>query len=475
MKEAGLTLNGRRLKLLVTIACYGDKNIGLLRRIIGDYQKMSMDVDIVVLSNAPKELGPDVRVVVGLPSKNPWSLPFAHKPVLAENVDKYDLFIYSEDDMAVTERNIQAFLDITPRLDLSEIAGYIRYEVDEAGQWSFPDVHGASRWTPESVHKSGGHIVAEYTNEHAAFYMLTRAQLKKAIASGGFLREPCTGRYDMACTAATDPYTNCGFKKVVSLTAIDDFLIHHLSNRYAGRLGVTMEMFREQIEALKAVENGSLPAATLCSVESRLPQSKWSKSLYEEPDEALLKLVPAGAKTILSVGCGWGAIELKLKERGAQVTGLALDSVIVAGAAKRGIEVIYGTLEQALAGLAGRKFDCVFMTNLLHLVPDPEAVLEKCARLVGPEGTLLVSSPNFKALRVRVKQAMGAPELRNLGNFDRGGIAIFGPRKLSKNLLRSGFRETTVQFPDAASSNGKPSGGILKILMAREWILSARR
>ena len=466
------------MRLLVAIASFGEKNIGLLRKIIGDYRKMPMDVDVVVLSNAPKELGPGVKVVVGLPSKDPWSLPFAHKPVLAENVDKYDLFIYSEDDMAVTERNIQAFLDITPQLDLTEIAGYIRYEVDQAGQWSFPDVHGASRWTPESVHKRGGHVVAEYTNEHAAFYILTQAQLKKCIASGGFLRAPCTGRYDMACTAATDPYINCGFRKVVSITDIDDFLIHHMSNRYAGRLGVTMEMFREQIEALKGIQNGSHAAATLCAVESRLPQSRWSKSLYEEPDENLMKLIPAAAKCILSVGCGCGAIELKLKERGAQVTALALDSVIVAGAAKRGIEIICGTLEQTLAGLGGRRFDCVFMTNLLHLVPNPEAVLEQCARLVGPGGTLLVSSPNFKALRVRIKHALGAPELRNLGNFDQGGIAVFGPRKLAKNLHRAGFGEVTTEFPDDVASNGK-SGGIMggpfKILTAREWILRAKR
>jgi 2-polyprenyl-3-methyl-5-hydroxy-6-metoxy-1,4-benzoquinol methylase len=478
MKENGLELNGRKLRLLVAIASYGDKNIGLLRKIIGDYQKMPMDVDVIVLSNASKELGPGVRVIVGLPSKDPWSLPFAHKPVLAENADKYDLFIYSEDDMAVTERNIQAFLDVTPQLDPSEIAGYIRYEVDQAGHWSFPDVHGASRWTPESVHQRGDHVVAEYTNEHAAFYILTQAQLKRAVASGGFLRAPCTGRYDMACTAATDPYTNCGFRKVVSITAIDDFLIHHLSNRYAGRLGVTMEMFREQIEALKSIQNGSHAAATLCSVESRLPQSRWSKSLYEEPDAALLELIPVGAKTILSVGCGWGAIETRLKDRGAQVAALALDSVIAAGAAKRGIEVIYGTLEQTLTGLGARRFECVFMTNLLHLVPNPEAVLEVCAGLVGPKGTLLVSSPNFKALRVRVKQALGAPELRNLGDFAQGGIAVFGPRKLARNLHRSGFREVTTEFPGDASSNGKSVAGIrgpFKILTAREWILQARR
>ena len=33
---------------------------------------MAMEVDLVVLSDAPKELEAGVRVVVGLPSRNPW-------------------------------------------------------------------------------------------------------------------------------------------------------------------------------------------------------------------------------------------------------------------------------------------------------------------------------------------------------------------------------------------------------------------
>ena len=90
---------GRRPRLLVAIASYGTKNAALLQRVIDQYLAMEFDVDIVVLSNIPRELGPRVRVVVGLPSPDPWSLPFAHKAVLAENVEKYDLFAYSEDDI----------------------------------------------------------------------------------------------------------------------------------------------------------------------------------------------------------------------------------------------------------------------------------------------------------------------------------------------------------------------------------------
>src|SRR5580698_1288337 len=153
MNVTSLSQTGGRPRLLVTIASFGDKNLGFLKKIIQNYRNLPFEVDVVVLSNNPKDLGESVKVVVGLPTEDPWSLPFAHKPVLAENADRYDLFIYTEDDMEVTERNLQAFLDATPHLAPTEIAGFLRYEIDQAGEWSFPDVHGIFRWKPETVER----------------------------------------------------------------------------------------------------------------------------------------------------------------------------------------------------------------------------------------------------------------------------------------------------------------------------------
>ena len=86
-------------RLLVAIASFGEKNLAFLKRIIRNYQDLPMAVEVVVFSDQPKDLGQDVKVMVGLPTENPWSLPFAHKNYFARNIDHYDLFIYSEDDM----------------------------------------------------------------------------------------------------------------------------------------------------------------------------------------------------------------------------------------------------------------------------------------------------------------------------------------------------------------------------------------
>ena len=435
--------NGNKLRLLVTIASFGDKNLGFLKKIIQGYRSMPMEVDVVVLSNAPKDLGEHVKVLVGLPTNDPWSLPFAHKPVLAENADRYDLFIYTEDDMDVTERNLQAFLDATPHLAPTEIAGFLRYEIDKAGEWSFPDVHGIFRWKPETVERRGSYAIAEFSNEHAAFFILTRQQLKQAIASGGFLRSPCKGRYDMACTAATDPYLNCGFRKVICISTLDDFLIHHMSNRYVGQLGPSLAAFKEQVAALLNLRNNGHRAGALCASESRVLHGNWSKHFYEHPNDDLLKLIPPDAKTVLSIGCGWGATEARLQERGAKVTALPLDSIIGAAAALRGIEFISGTLDvQGLAALAGRKFDCVLVTRIFSICfPTRRPLPRLVSRFVGEGGALVSGAGRISTACLFWSGARPASEIiRNCARSTRVA-SVFADRAVSPPASRGrGFK-----------------------------------
>jgi len=311
-----------RLRLLVVIASYGQKNLPFLKQIIQTYQNMTMEVDLIVVSESPKELGSGVKVVVGLPSGNPWSLPFAHKAIFAENVERYDLFVYTEDDIEVAEGQIQAFLRATAAMGPDEIPGYLRYETGQDETKLLTDVHGSFCWKPESARHRGEYTIAEFTNEHAGFYILTQAQLRQAIASGGFLKKPYEGRYGLPETAATDPYTCCGFRKVICISVLEDFLIRHMSNLYVNRHGVPLSRFKKQVQTLIDIGNGTHPVSTLCKVESKMPHLDWSKHYYEAPSEAFLKMVPEDAKQILSIGCGWGATENRLKQRGAEVTAL---------------------------------------------------------------------------------------------------------------------------------------------------------
>ena len=462
-----------RLRLLAVIASYGHRNADLLGQIIQDYQAMAIDVDIVVVSNEPKDLGPNVEVVVGLPSENPWSLPFAHKAVLARNVDRYDLFAYSEDDMSVSEGAIRAFTKASVCLSEDEIAGFLRYEIAPSGAWSLPDVHSGYRWKPQSVRRRGEYTVAEFTNEHAAFYMLTQAQLRRMVAADGFLNPPCEGHYDMLCTAATDPYTRYGLRKVICISAIDEFLIHHRSNRYAGKVGISLGKLTDQIRALMAVADGLQPASTLFPADARWPQSAWAKNFYEQPSNDILEMVPDDARTLLSVGCGWGATEVELQGRQITVTAVPIDSVIGALASERGIDVAYGSFDECVARLEGRVFDCVMITDLLHLLPEPARVLARCARFVRPGGSMVVAGPNFGSLRVFAKRALNRGGYRKLRSFEEGGINAVGPSILTRQLRTSGLQVACIRWPNSPPI--PQLEGRLGRWGAAAWILQARR
>jgi len=145
-----------KLKILVAIANHGTKNLKYLQVLLTEYRHMSFQVDIVVLSNEPKELGPNVEVLVGLPAKNPWSLPFAHKSLFAQRVKDYDLFIYSEDDTLITEKNIRAFLESTRNLSANQLPGFLRYETAPDGSRHISSAHGRFHWQPESVMRAIG-------------------------------------------------------------------------------------------------------------------------------------------------------------------------------------------------------------------------------------------------------------------------------------------------------------------------------
>lgn len=389
------------MKVLVAIANYGAKNIGYLNILINEYKSMPYDVDIVVLSDIPKEFGSGIEVIVGLPSKDPWSLPFGHKKLFAEMAGSYDLFIYSEDDILITEKNINAFLNITQILPEKEIAGFMRYEADPSGNRHLPDVFGGFHWVCDSVRSIGDYTFAYFTNLHAACYLLTQKQLKKAIASGGFLVDPHQGRYDLLCTAATDPYTQCGFAKMICISQIDDFLVHHLSNKHAGKVGLGYNEFIKQIDALLLIKNNAGLKKQLFKTETNLINAGWDKSYFEQCREDIIELIPEGAKSVLSVGCGWGATEKMLIEMGIRVAAVPLDSVIAATAADRGVELTAPDFYEALKTLPHQRFDCIIFSEILHHLADPVHILSEFSRMLTECGLIVGSAPNFNYIKNR--------------------------------------------------------------------------
>ena len=396
------------MKILVAIANYGTKNARYLERVLDEYRSMTrFPFDIVVLSNIPKDLGPDIEVIVGLPTKDPWSLPFGHKALFAERMQQYDLFIYSEDDTLITERNIDAFIKMTKILPEKYIAGFLRYEISETGRKYYNDFHNRFHWDPNSVIKIGDNIFAYHTNEHSACFMLTQSQLQKAINSGGFLLPPRNGRYGTPETAATDPYTQCGLKKLICISHLNDFCVHHLPNLYIGKLGVDVEWADSEIDKLRSLNGQNEVRGPLLDTNTLLEHAEFEKRYHESCRNDVLSLVPKGVKRVLSVGCSDGSTESELVKQGIDVVGIPLDCIIQVSAEARGIKVVPPNFEAAMHALRGEDFDCILFPDVLQHYPDPISLLKEFIKLLGKYGSIIISVPNFNHLSVVRKRMLG--------------------------------------------------------------------
>jgi 2-polyprenyl-3-methyl-5-hydroxy-6-metoxy-1,4-benzoquinol methylase len=401
---------------------------------------MPFETHIVIFCDKYKKIPEGTELVVGLPTDNPRSLSFAHKKLFADRATDYDLFIYSEDDILITERNINAFLQLCTILQDDEIPGFLLKEVSADGALNYPQVHVHFHWDPSSVCSRGTETCAFFTNEHAASYILTRIQLQRAIASGGFLVKPYEGRYDMLCSAATDPYTQCGLRKLICISRLDDFSLHHLPNKYIGKFGISGQVLRRQVEALTRIDqNGGLPAS-LFRPETKLMGMSYSKDYYEPAKKEIACLIPSSTRSVLSIGCGWGATEVRLTESGLRVVAIPMDPVISSELEGSEVRLVNGDFGSVIEQLAGQRFDYLLILNTLHLIEDPAGLLRSFSGLLLDQGQVIATVPNLSSISVLWKRMRHDPRVQPLRSYATSGVHM-----TSRGVIRRWFENSGLE------------------------------
>jgi 2-polyprenyl-3-methyl-5-hydroxy-6-metoxy-1,4-benzoquinol methylase len=443
------------MKILVSITNFGMKNVEYAKQLIQEYRSMPFDVDIFVLSDAPKNYGNDVTVLVGFPTKDPWSLPFVHKKLFAENIDRYDVFIYTEDDVLIRMENILAFLKAAEQIGGTLLPGFVRYERYPNGKKNYPDVFGTHHWIPGSVRKSGDYISARFSNEHSACYILTQSQLRSAVASGGFLVPPHSGRYDLICSAGNDPYTQCGFDRVICLSHLQEFELHHLPNAYLNRVGIDEDGYQLQIEALLEILDKKRSNEELFSTQKSLATSWWDRDYYEQCRDDILLLMPSDAKEILSVGCGWGATETDLINDGRRVSAIPLDSVIGKLAESKGINVCLPNFEQAFEALGDKRFDAIVISEVIQHLSHPVEILSKLGTLLKVNGVMLGSVPNLSLIRRLSRRLLAKNRKTALisCHFHNTALNLTDRATMKRWLRASGLKLLTLRYENTGTKN----------------------
>lgn len=117
-------------------------------------------------------------------------------------------------------------------------------------------------------------------------------------------------------------------------------------------------------------------------------------------------LAPVTGERILDLGCGDGALTVRLVEAGAEVVGTDFSADMVAGASALGLDA------RVLDGHAltfDREFDAVFSNAALHWMTRPDAVIAGVARALKPGGRFVAEfggQGNVAAIRVALSSVI---------------------------------------------------------------------
>jgi 2-polyprenyl-6-hydroxyphenyl methylase/3-demethylubiquinone-9 3-methyltransferase len=111
------------------------------------------------------------------------------------------------------------------------------------------------------------------------------------------------------------------------------------------------------------------------------------------------RLAPLADRRVIDVGCGGGLLTEGMATRGAQVIGIDMGKAPLSVARlhqhESGLDIDYqqATAEQMAAEQSG-SFDTVTCMEMLEHVPDPAAAIAACARLIGEDGRVFLSTIN---------------------------------------------------------------------------------
>jgi len=432
-----------QLRVLVALVNYGSSNDRFLPEILGHYRRMPGRVDVVAYCGEPKDLGPDIETRVGIPPEGPMYLAMEHRKLFMERQGRYDVYIYAEDDIPLTADHLRAFVEAAGACDAKTVPGFVRYELDDAGRVSVDSLHSYNSWKPHTVRSFGGHVWAELDHNHSAAYALDDRHLGQAIASGRFL-EVASPRFIIE-QANTGVFDHCGLRRLVPVSRLDEFLIHHMSNKYVGKLGVPKPEVDRQVELMRRIAAGEVAPRQLVPRAPAFSHRAWWKPVYEDAREDLIAGVRSDERSVLWVGAGQGRTEGAVVAAGHDVTAVPLDTLMAPLLEDVGVRVLSADLDEALDQLHDQTFDLVVLPEVLERFAEPAAVLRKLAARLNRDGRVFASVHNFARWPVKPELRAAAEQLqpRSARSFEHDRIHC-ADRPMVRGWLRDAGLEGEV-------------------------------
>lgn len=146
-------------------------------------------------------------------------------------------------------------------------------------------------------------------------------------------------------------------------------------------------------------------------------------------------------KRVLDVGCWTGDLGRVLVERGSEVSGLEIDED-AADKARAVLEsVVVADLDTSpLSGhFPEGSFDTIVFADVLEHLRDPVAVLKEAARLLTPDGRVVISIPNITHGSVRLALLQGRWSYTETGLLDATHIRFFSRAGVLAMFAEAGY------------------------------------
>jgi 2-polyprenyl-3-methyl-5-hydroxy-6-metoxy-1,4-benzoquinol methylase len=159
-------------------------------------------------------------------------------------------------------------------------------------------------------------------------------------------------------------------------------------------------------------------------------------SLAHAASLEVMDLPAAQVGELLDVGCGNGSFLERMRALGWGVTGVDPDPGAVMYCEKRGLHVFQGNISDVPAGA---RYDVITLNHVIEHVMDPVNLLSECARLLRPEGRVVLTTPNLLSLGHRwfKKDWRGLEVPRHFN--------IFSPSALKQCIGQAGLRLTSLR------------------------------
>lgn len=138
------------------------------------------------------------------------------------------------------------------------------------------------------------------------------------------------------------------------------------------------------------------------------------------------------AKTALDVGAATGLLVVSARRAGLDAIGIEPSRVLSEVARRHNkVPVLTGVLPSP--ELVGRRFDVVFLVDVIEHVAEPLELLRQCADMLAPDGLMLIVTPDAASLAAR---ALG----RRWWHFRIAHVGYFDRHSLEVALERAGLR-----------------------------------